>query len=56
MTNTEMDTIKEDIINRFNRHEPIDQLLKDSGAMNLEPYETFKIMASVYDELFGESY
>lgn len=35
MTNTEMNKIKEDIINRFNRHEPIDQLLKDSEAMNL---------------------
>lgn len=56
MTKEEMNKIKEDIINRFNRNEPTEQLLKDSGAMNLEPYETFKIMASVYDELFGESY
>lgn len=29
-------------------------LLKDSGAMNLEPYESFKVMASVCNEIFGE--
>ena len=55
MTNTEMDTIKEDIINRFNRNEPTEQLLKDSGIMNLKPYESFKVMVSVYNELFGET-
>lgn len=55
MTNTEMDTIKEDIINRFNRNEPTEQLLKDSGIMNLKPYESFKVMASIYNELFGET-
>ena len=54
MSKTEMNKIKEDIINRFNRNESTDQLLKDSGIMNLKPYESFKVMASVYDEVFGE--
>lgn len=55
MTNTEMDTIKEDIIKRIDRSESTEQLLKDSGIMNLKPYESFKVMASVYNELFGET-
>ena len=55
MTKEEMNKIKEDIINRFNRNEPTEQLLKDSGIMNLKPYELFKVMASVYNELFGET-
>lgn len=54
MSKTEMNKIKEDIINRFNRNESTEQLLKDSGIMNLKPYESFKVMASVYNEIFGK--
>lgn len=54
MSKTEMNKIKEDIIKRIDRNEPTEQLLKDSGIMNLKPYESFKVMASVYDEVFGE--
>lgn len=54
MAKTEMDKIKEDIINRFNRDESTEQLLKDSGIMKLKPYETFEVMANVFADVVNE--
>ena len=49
MTNTEMDTIKEDIIKRIDRGESTDDVLKNSGVMQLNVWEVFIIFADIFE-------
>lgn len=48
MTKTEMDTIKEDIIKRIDRGESTDDVLKNSGVMQLNVWEVFTIFADIF--------
>ena len=48
MTNTEMDTIKEDIIKRIDRGESTNDVLKNSGVMRLKVWEVFNIFADIF--------
>lgn len=54
MMKEDMNKMKEDIINRFNRDESTEQLLKDSGIMKLKPYETFEVMANVFADVVNK--
>lgn len=48
MTNTKMDTIKEDIIKRIDRGESTNDVLKNSGVMRLKVWEVFNIFADIF--------
>lgn len=50
MSKTEMDMIKEDIVNRIDRGEPVDDVLKNSGVMQLNIYDVINIFADVWNE------
>lgn len=48
MTKEEMNKIKEDIIKRIDRGESTDDVLKNSGAMQLNVWEVFTIFADIF--------
>lgn len=48
MTKEEMNNIKEDIIKRIDRGESTDDVLKNSGAMQLNVWEVFTIFADIF--------
>ena len=50
MTKEEMNKIKEDIINRIDRGEPVDDVLKNSGVMQLNVWDVLNIFADVWNE------
>ena len=50
MKKEEMNKIKEDIINRIDRGEPVDDVLKNSGVMQLNIYDVINIFADVWNE------
>ena len=42
--------IKEDIVNRIDRGEPVDDVLKNSGVMQLNTLDVLNIFADVWNE------
>lgn len=48
MSKTEMDKIKEDIVNRIDRGEPVDDVLKNSGVMQLNTWDVINIFADIF--------
>ena len=49
MTKEEMNKIKEDIIKRIDRGESTDDVLKNSGVMQLNVWEVFNIFVDIFE-------
>ena len=48
MAKAEMDKIKEDIVNRIDRGESVDDVLKNSGVMQLNTWDVINIFVDIF--------